>query len=52
MGGTDKIHKNHIVEAEDESLAIKKIENFYRQKDDAYCVSYSVEIVDIDECIV
>ena len=51
MGNTETTRKNHIVDADDEKQAIAKIEGYYRQKDDSYCVSYGVEIVDISECI-
>jgi len=51
MNDSRRYTKTHLVEADDESSAIKKIERFYHLKNDAYCIAYSVDVVDIDEMI-
>lgn len=43
--------KSHLVEANTESEAEQKLTQYYEKKNSAYCVSYSVDIIDISEVI-
>jgi hypothetical protein len=43
--------KLHLVEADDEEAATKKISAHYDKKYDAYSVSYNVHVKDISEVI-
>lgn len=51
MNDSKRYSKTHVVIADDYTEARKKIEAHYRAKDDAYGVSYMVDIVDLEEAI-
>ena len=50
MNDTKRYKRTHLVEADDECEAQKKVEKFYSDKDDAYGVHYRVD-VEIGETI-
>lgn len=51
MNASQEYTAHHLVEAEDECEAAKKVEKFYDAKCDSYSVSYRVGDVDISETI-
>lgn len=50
MNDTKRYKRTHLVEANDECEAKRKVEKFYNDKNDAYGVSYWVD-VEIGETI-
>lgn len=51
MNDSKQYVKTHLVEADDETQARKKLEAHYDKMCDSYAVDYRVDILDIEETI-
>ena len=50
-GETNRTNEVHLIEAKNQDEAIDKLWKHYSSKDSEYCVTYTIEVISINEMI-